>query len=426
MFGRVLKTGQFVIDVQRKITSVKRVDRSTAEWLKGRLQEMGPTYIKIGQFVSSRRDIFDDTIVDALRGLQDDVPPAPQAEMIETIKARLGKNIKYMKTIEIDPVACASIGQVHVGEVMSGKKVAIKVRRPGVIDDLLMDVTILMGILSVLDLLNTENITETRELLEDFQTWFMDEMNYLREVQNYKLLKANVNDEFIVMPEFYDKLCHEDFIVMSYVPSFKFRDVMDGLSMPERKKLAVKIMDTFVGQLVVDGVMHGDPHEGNVGIGADGRIVMYDMGNIIQVDVVTRTRLKQLLFEIVSGNLDEAVKLMKKINLFEVRDDVKVRKLLEKYAEYIKTVDVSIMLNAASSLDMRGELPIKFNSTVFRIVRVFGLLEGICKDLDPSFSYDAVFTKYMQVVGGDTDYLTYKMVSDIKKLAKLIVDTFDT
>ncbi|PNH02717.1 hypothetical protein TSOC_011273 [Tetrabaena socialis] len=426
MFGRVLKTGKFVLAVRHKFRSNKRVDRSTAEWLTTQLQMMGPTYIKIGQFISSRRDIFDEKLVEAFRGLQDAVDPAPVEESTRIIKERLGAEMSKVESIESRPVACASIGQVHIGKMRTGQKIAIKLRRPGARDCLDMDITILSGILTLLEQLKTENISETRELLDDFKEWFEDEMDYTRELQNYRLLKQNATNSNMVMPEFYDRLCHDDFIVMSYVPSKKIRTAKLTMTMADRKRLAIELMDTFISQLVVNGVMHGDPHEGNIGMGGDGRIVLYDMGNVITVNKSTRTKLRQMLFEIVSGNYDDAIGIMRKVDLFEVRDDAKVRQLLEKYAEYIRSVDVKVFSNMSVDSNMRGDLPVKFNGTVFRIVRVFGLLEGICKDLDPEFSYEPVLTKYMQVVGGNgNDYLTYRVVSDIRKVARMVVERLE-
>jgi predicted unusual protein kinase regulating ubiquinone biosynthesis (AarF/ABC1/UbiB family) len=424
MLARVVRTGKFVVDVRRRFAGGKRVDKAAADWLKGELQKMGPTYIKIGQFVASRRDLFDDKIVEAFKSLQDSVDPAPSAETVQIITRRLGGHIRAVKKIEIAPMACASIGQVHRVVLKTGREVAIKVRRPDVQDEFEMDIAILMFLLRVMDMLNTENISETRELLHDFRAWFTEEMDYTRELQNYRLLRRHAKPT-LVMPEFYEELCHEDFLVMSYLPSYKISAVKDRMRPQARKELAMRLMDTFIGQLVTDGVMHGDPHEGNLGVAADGRIVLYDMGNVIQVDADTRGKLKRMIFEIVTGNMDDAVRLMHTISLFEVRDDVKVKKLLVKYAEYMRTVDVSVMKTTSFDSEMRRDLPIKFSSTVFRIVRVFGLLEGLCKDLDPEFSYEPVFQKYMQVIGGDSDYVTYKATSDLRKAARALVDFLD-
>lgn len=424
MLTRILKTGKFVLDARRRLSKAT-LDRASVEWLKRELQLMGPTYIKAGQFISSRRDLFDATLVDAMRGLQDAVDPAPSVEINKRISSRLGKHMKRVARISSTPLACASIGQVHIADLTSGQRVVIKVRRPGVVEDLDADMTILMSIMSLLYMLNTENITETKELLHDFKEWCAGEMDYRKELENWRKLKAALKPSVVALPQLYEDLCCEDFLIMSYLPSTKISDAKRKMTMAQRKKLAIALMDCFVSQLVVHGVLHGDPHEGNLGVAADGGLVLYDMGNVISIDAQTRIRLKQMLFDIVVGNYDDAIELMRRISLFEVRDAARLRKLLEKYGEYIRTVDVKIIMQSTSADEMRGELPIKFSGTVFRIVRVFGLLEGICKDLDPEFSYEPIIGRYMQAFSGDTDYVNYRMASDVKKLARLVIQAFD-
>lgn len=432
MLKRVIRTGEFVVNVRRRLQH-KPVSPSSAQWLKAELQAMGPTYIKIGQFISSRRDIFDAEIIEALRDLQDAVAPAPRDEIIAIIKERLGSDLKHVAKMSMDPVAAASIGQVHVGQMHNGTKFVVKVRRPGVQQALEVDVAILKNMLSMMGILGMENTAETQELLDDFKSWFENEMDYTKELANYRKLLAvatvNHNSKSIVMPRLYDRCCQEDFIVMSYLPSMKIRDAAIDMTIPERADLATSLMDAFVSMLVGDGVMHGDPHEGNVGIvKVDGmtKIVLYDMGNVISIDHKTRVRLKQLLFEIVSGDYDGAINSMKSIDLFEVRDEDKVRILLTKYSEYMMTVDIDVMLTMAKDIEMRGALPIKFSGMVFRIVRVFGLLEGLCKDLDPEFTYKPIMAKYMKVIGGDADYVRYRVKSDVRKIANMVLTTLES
>jgi predicted unusual protein kinase regulating ubiquinone biosynthesis (AarF/ABC1/UbiB family) len=129
------------------------------------------------------------------------------------------------------------------------------------------------------------------------------------------------------------------------------------------------------------------------------------------------------MFEIVQGNIDEAMAAMYKMPIFEIRDESKVRALLIAYADYMKKVDVQVLVETMNNGSMRGDLAIKFAPIVFRVIRVFSLLEGICKDLDPEFNYDKVFAKYMQVM--DSEYVGYKVNSDIKRVAKLLLKNLD-
>lgn len=464
---RIIKTTKFVVSTQVRFQ--KPINPVSARELKKEIQEMGPTYIKIGQFVSSRRDIFHPDVIDALKELQSNVDTEPQ-DVIPIIRERLADKLSKssMRLVKLTrkPIAQASIGQVHVGLVelssmksqqFQRKMLAFKVRRPRVREDMEMDVAILRFILNSIFFKNMENIQETKELLEDFERWLLDESDYLNEVSNWKILEKSLREnECIILPRVYEDLSSSDVITMEYLPSRSIEEAKKTMDDDERKELAAKLMDSFVRQLVVHGVMHGDPHEGNLGISSESstnnvdkikinnvdkienvknikinnvdkiEIVLYDMGNVIRVDLETRKLLKRLLFEIVNDNLDDALAIMKRISLFEIRDEIRTRQLLEKYVKYIKTVDVNVFASSSieKDLEMKSntKLPIKFSGTVFRIVRVFGILEGICKRLDPTFSYEPIFSKYTSLVGSDADYLTYKVLSDLRKIARMVLE----
>ena len=420
---RIVKTGQFIMRVQRRVQRMKKMDRDTAEWIRDELKTMGPTYIKIGQFISSRRDIFDPALVEALRGLQDNATPMSREEVSKLIYDRLGRRATRFASIDMEPIACASIGQVHRGVLRDGHSVAIKVRRPDVHEEAAVDIDILLGALHVFDKMGVENVQETRELVEDFRAWFLEEMDFTKELGKARALRTHLHPSF-AMPEFCDELCHSDFLIMSYVPCAKFRVAAETLTPKERSALAVQLMDAFVEQLVQHGCIHGDPHEGNVGVAADGRIILYDMGNIITIEAPTRIRLKHMLIDIALGNYDTALETMKATDaLFEVRDDERVKLLLAKYAEYMRTLDVRALQGALDG-SMKSDLPIKLHATVFRIVRVFAILEGICKMLDPAFSYTSVMTRYMMQIlaGGETDYLAHRARTDAVRLSRQLTD----
>lgn len=178
---RIAKTTRFVFSTQIRFRA-NGINRETAKQLKQDIQEMGPTYIKIGQFVSSRRDIFPPDIITALKELQSNVDMEPQ-DVVPIIRERLTAKMSSLRMnlvkITRKPIAQASIGQVHVGVVESQhptkktRTLAFKVRRPRVREDMELDISILRFVLNSVDVItNMENIRETKELLEDFERWF--------------------------------------------------------------------------------------------------------------------------------------------------------------------------------------------------------------------------------------------------------------
>lgn len=416
--SRILQTTKFISDVNHRFGNNKLVLKSDAEWLKNRLQDMGPTYIKIGQFMSARRDIFDKNIVDTLKDLQDKVVPVERDIIKHTIKSSVG--LEKFDKIEINPIASASIGQVHKAILKNGKQVVIKVRRPNIEEVINLDIRILTSLLDFIQMIGLANVNETREVLEDFRDFVLKEANYLVELENMNLFyRFNKEHETLVIPRPVTQMCTQDVLVMEYLPSLKIQDVKSRLSQPERVDLAYKIMDLFVIHLINDGVIHGDPHEGNFGVDGE-KIVMYDFGNVITIDAELRAQMKRLVFELMVENIDAALDVLKTIPVINIRDEERLKLYLKKYIEYFKSLDVKVF--KFSDKEMYATLPVKLDGIIFRLIRAFGMIEGICKDLDPTFNYNTVFMKYVDMLVLDPSFVEYKMRTDIRSILRTIMN----
>lgn len=421
LIQRMFKTGMFATNFQQKfsnndITSKSSVvSKADAKWLKDQLQQLGPTYVKIGQFMSSRRDIFDKIIVDSLKDLQDNVTPLEKTLVKDIMMSNLP--LRQFKSIELRPLASASIGQVHRAKLKNGKQVVVKVKRPNIEATVNQDVDLIRMILRVMESFGLANIVETRDILEDFRDFVLKEANYVNELDNMHIfIKSYSSNANVKLPIIYEDLCNENLLVMEYVPSAKFSSLKHKLTKAQRSKLAYKLMDTFVQQFITDGVLHGDPHEGNIGVSTDGKIVMYDMGHIIRINDDTKKLMKQLFFEIMVENTDAAMEVVKRLDkLIEVRDEKKLKTYITKYIQYIKTIDINV-LKISDNTSVFETLPVKFDGVIFRLIRVFGLIEGICKDLDEDFNYTSVFMQYSDSLLNDNDFLEYKVRADLKSM----------
>jgi predicted unusual protein kinase regulating ubiquinone biosynthesis (AarF/ABC1/UbiB family) len=423
MLNRFVKTAQFVNDVRTRFNPKHPILKSDGEWLKHRLQDMGPTYVKIGQFVSTRVDVFDKNIVTSLKELQDRVRPVDDALIKDLI--RQGVDINNFKSIEKHPIASASIGQVHKAVLKNNKQVVIKIKRPNITETIKEDISILLLILNAMEFCNVPNISESRELVENFQAFVLQEADYANEVANMDIfVSTNKNKTTILLPKIIKQYSTDEAIVMSYVPCTKFSELKSIMTLEERSKMAYNFMDIFVQQLIFDGVLHGDPHEGNVGYDvAAQKFVIYDMGNIITLDANLRMLMKQFIFEIMLENLDNAIDVMKRIDLINIRDEARLRVYLEKYVEYIKTIDIKVF--TMSDKEVFKSLPVKLDGVIFRLIRVFGLIEGICKDLDPNFNYNTVFMKYVDTLVMDQDFIDYKIRSDLRSILGALIKGLD-
>ena len=417
LLQRTIKTCMFANDVGRRFSNSKTtpITKSDGAWLKKRVQEMGPTYIKIGQFVSARKDIFDKAIVESMAELQDTVQPVPFDQVKNTIR-----NLSSVVNVQETPIASASIGQVHVGRLQKRRsKIVVKVKRPGVEREINDDVRVLLTLCGIMDAVGVEHMPEITDIVKDFHDFMLQEIDFTKEVSNMKAFAASVsNNPMVVVPKLVNSMCNDDAIVMQYVPHVKFKDAKVRMTPEQRKSTAYALMDTFVSQLVKEGIVHGDPHGGNVALTPNfEKFVFYDFGNVIMLDKQLRRQMICLVFELMTDNVDGSIDVLRNMRHVSVRDEPSLRAYITKYSEYMRTVDVTVFKSLITNdKETYTKLPVKFDAIIFRIIRVFGLVEGICKDLDPTFTYTKVFSKYTETLFTDPEFIEYKIKSDTRKV----------
>lgn len=413
MFQHVLKTGRFMTDIHGRFGQGGKVQRADAVWLRQRLQHMGPTYIKIGQFMSTRQDIFDRRIVEALRDLQDRAEPLTNSR--EVITANV--DTSQFASIDWQPLAAASIGQVHRAKLRTGEEVVIKVKRPDVGAAIKVDTDIWRASISLMRFTGRANIEESLRLVDDFTEFIMNETDFELEAHHMTEFGRDTPPG-VVVPRIYNNMCTSGALVMEYVPSMRLSEAKKTMTAAERSALAHRLMDVIMNQLVSEGMVHGDPHEGNLGVTQDGSIVLYDFGNVLTIDVGLRMLMRQLVFEILIENVDGAIEVMRRMtDIMEVRNEAKLRLYLQKYMQYIKTIDVGVFASLASDKEAYDVLPVRFDGIVFRLIRVFGILEGICKDLDPAFDYHGALSRHLV----SREFLEQRARTDIGRILMRVV-----
>lgn len=412
--GNTLK---FLVNLQIKSLTVgDKID--LAKWTKESLLELGPTYIKIGQFVSTRTDIFDKEMIDELKTLQDQAPPFSSEEAKQIISEDLGCAFDdVFSDFQTSPLASASISQVHRARLVSnGKQVVIKVQRPFIKNFFDRDFTTLKSIFNVASLLNSRSISDSQLLLEDCYKYLYEELSFTKEVENIKkfriLLESNTE---IIVPEVYEKYSSSRIITMEYVPSDKISSV-PGI---DRSLLSTILMECFIKQIIDHGIIHADPHPGNIGLTKDGKIVLYDFGQVIKLDDLFVKSVKPLLFSVYEKDVDSVSGLLLKSKAIIPTKDLDKKTMttfINQIILYFENVDFKEFQLSMIDSDFDKELPFKINSKLIMVFRSLSLLEGICKELDPDFSYFKVIDMIMSDVFFDVDYIDHRARKDLSSL----------
>ena len=401
----LVKYGRSDFVNQADLTSAERLSRkqtSTADEkaheLAADLEALGPTFIKLGQLLSTRGDLLPEPYLEALARLQDQIEPFPYEEVERIVSSELGGRIsKLFIDFNTEPAAAASLAQVHRATMRDGRAVVVKVQRPNIREQIVEDLEALAQVAEFVDA-HTEigKRYEFTNMLADLRSSLLHELDFQREAGNlHKLRKSLREFENLVIPEPVDDYTTSRVITMDYIPGKKITDVSPLRLMElDTRELAEEIFRAYLKQLLVDGFFHADPHPGNVFITDDDRIGLLDLGMVAHIAGNFRENLLRLLLAISEGRGDEAADVSIKMGEpkpnfdkhdFEHRTAQLVAQHEDAALEQIHAgkVVLEIQRNAA---DCWFRLPPEFTM----ISKAMMNLDRVVYVLDPTFDPNAV------------------------------------
>jgi predicted unusual protein kinase regulating ubiquinone biosynthesis (AarF/ABC1/UbiB family) len=298
----------------------REATREGARSFRLALEELGTTYIKLGQLLSSRPDLLPHVYIEELAHLVDEVAPVPFAEIDAVIRADLGNDV--FVRIDRVPLATASIAQTHRALLREGREVVIKVRRPGIVEQVELDLSLLRATARVLAGHSaTAQLLQVEALTDELDVHLHEELDFVEEAHNTELIAELLEDyDKLTVPEVIRPLVTERVIVLEWIAGRKL-DADHGLAPEPAAALARQFFSAYVRQVVVEGVYHADPHQGNVLLTEDGRLALLDFGLLGRIDEDTRNGLSLLLLAIAQNRADDAADLIISLSLTSVNTD---------------------------------------------------------------------------------------------------------
>ena len=287
-------------------------EREDAESLAADLESMGPTFIKLGQLLSTRADLLPDAYLTALSRLQDDVEPIAFDEVRDIVENELGVRLsKGFREFDERPLAAASLGQVHRAVLRSGREVAVKVQRPNIRKQIIDDLDALVEMAGVVD----KRTDVGRRygfgvMVEEFRRAMLAELDYRREADNLRTLGANLAEfDRIIVPQPVDDYTTDRVLTMDYAPGRNLTQLGPlGRMELDGEALGEQLFRAYVKQILVDGFFHADPHPGNVLVTSEEppRLALLDLGMVARVPPELRDQLVKLLLAVSEGRGEDA------------------------------------------------------------------------------------------------------------------------
>lgn len=282
------------------------------------LENLGPTFIKLGQLLSTRADLLPPEWLTALAKLQDDVEPFPYEQVQEIIESELGARVsKLFDHIDEEPMAAASLGQVHLATMRNSEtRVAVKVQRPDIREQILREIDVIESIAEFIeDHTQIGKETEPTRMVAQFKKSILAELNYMQEAANLTRLGDNLGSmKLLTVPRAHQDYCSTKVLTMDYIDGTKITDI-SGVLLTELdgEKLAEALFSGYLKQILLDGFFHADPHPGNLLLTRDGRIALIDLGMTGAVPDRLKDQLLQLLAAISEGRSSDAADVTVKI-----------------------------------------------------------------------------------------------------------------
>jgi predicted unusual protein kinase regulating ubiquinone biosynthesis (AarF/ABC1/UbiB family) len=387
----------------RQVDSAQRQER--AEHLLDAMLTLGPTFIKLGQLLSTRPDVLPPEYIDVLAKLQDEVPPADWDPAREVLEDELGPIDERFDEFDADPISGASLGQVYRATV-DGSNVAVKIRRPGVESLVEADLRVIRWSLPLLmPFVGEARSFSLRNLADEFAKTIREEMDYAREAAMLAEIRENFqDDDAIRIPPVVDSHSGPRVLTMEYVSGTKISrvDELDRKGI-DRSDVAENLQRAYLQMIIEDGVFHADPHPGNLAVQDDGTIVFYDFGMSGRVDSFIQEKIVDFYVAVANQDIDGILDALVEIGTLSpeadraVMADVMELAIADARGEDIEQYRVQQIVGQIE--DSIYEFPFRLPKNLALVLRVATVVEGVCVTLDPDYDFISIATGYLTEQG---------------------------
>jgi ubiquinone biosynthesis protein len=369
-------------------------------------EELGPTFVKLGQIMGTRRDILSAEIIEELEKLQDQVEEFPYEEAREVFEQSFGKTIDdTFRNFSKDPIASGSIGQVYEAVLTSGEEVVVKIQRPKIENIIKDDLEILNTLAKITDEHFYKNKAYSfQDIIEEFRYRIKRELDYTLEGKNAERFSLNFKDnKHLYIPKIYWELSNKKVLTMEKIKGHKIIHT-ETLKNPklDHHQLALDNTNLFMEQVFVYGLFHGDPHPGNIFITPDGKIAYIDFGIIGFLDQESINFITNLFIAVGKKDMDRIFNLIQEIDAISY--ETNARRLKEDISFFINEYydkplrELKLGTALRQFMDIAYRNGVKFPSQYILLLKALISLESTVNQLSPTFSIAMVIKDFMKEI----------------------------
>ena len=391
-----------------KNTDDSEHDYKNPEELAEDLKNMGPTYVKLGQLLSTRPDLMPEPYLQALESLQDNVEEIPYSEVQKIVEEEIGQRIsKAFESFDVQPLASASIGQVHLAVLRSGKKVAVKIQRPGVRKNFIEDLDTLKDLTDVaVKHSKTAKKYAVNDILDELRFILLNELDYVKEAENLVALGENMKEySKIMVPQPVAGYSTSKILTMDYIDGQKITTISPVSRIETNyKPLVDELVAAYLKQIIFDGFAHADPHPGNVHLTKDNKIALMDLGMVAKFGTDLRENILKLLIGISKFNGEETANVLLKMSDYDKNADLtefrkEINRLVldsqHKTAQDMQTGRLLIQMNKIAA-EKGIKLPVELNILGKILMNMDQIVAVLTPDYDLQRAIERNVEKMMQ------------------------------
>ncbi|MDD4955828.1 MAG: AarF/ABC1/UbiB kinase family protein [Candidatus Omnitrophica bacterium] len=374
-----------------------------ASRLRKAFEELGPTFIKLGQMLSLRPDVIPYEFCEEFEKLQDNVPAVEFNRIKEVIEANFHKPLsKIFKNFPAEPVASASLAQVYEVD-FNGEKAIVKVEKPGLEKTIKTDIEIMEYVASLIEKhIKEAAVYNPKGIVEEFKKYIFKELDFRNEVVNIEKFRKNFKDRHkVYFPHVYRALSSDRILVTEKIDGIKISDLKSiekhGFN---KKRIARVIVSCVLKQMFIDGFFHADPHPGNIFILKNGRIAFVDFGIVGRLNEASKSWLTNIFLAAVDKDVERIIESFREVGALGRSDEARLKmQLLQMFDKYygieLKEFNMGEFLNDTTKLLYENKVVVL--PDFFILIKSLTMLESIGKMLDPEFNMTVEIKRLLDI-----------------------------